>query len=189
MGSTEVHGEIDPTRLQSQLRLRYELARLRRAVVGFAPLFVIVAMAAYFSHRPVSAMLFGMLEFTLGVFMLWYGQGVQKAVLPGVVAGLIPLSFALCANYMHACGSGHCNTLCLPACTAGGVFAGLLVAFFGMRRKAPASYWLCASGLTILTGAMGCSCIGYSGILGLAGGLSIGVIPGLLRNAVRTPRR
>ena len=42
---------------------------------------------------------------TIGAAMLWYGRDPQKAVLPGIVAGLVPLVFALCANHMHACGA------------------------------------------------------------------------------------
>jgi len=63
----------------------------------------------------------------------------------------------------------------------GGVVAGLAVASVGNQRRAGIWFWLSASSLTLLTGAMGCSCIGYSGVAGLGIGFAAGVVPGLLR--------
>jgi hypothetical protein len=183
-----INTELDLAKFERRARIGYELARARRAVLGFAPMFVIVAIAFYFSHRPGSVLAFGAAEFVLGACMLWYGKDPQRAVLPGVVAGLFPLGLALGANYFHHCGAGQCSSLCLPACCTGGVLAGLLIALIGHRRKAGAAYWFSASSLTLLTGAMGCSCIGYSGLLGLAAGMSIGVVPGWMKSVMARSR-
>jgi hypothetical protein len=70
----------------------------------------------------------------------------------------------------------------MPACILGGAVSGLLVAGVGHRRGAGSAFWLSASGLALLTGAMGCTCIGYSGVVGLALGYAVGSMPGLVRN-------
>lgn len=61
--------------------------------------------------------------------------------------------------------------------------AGLVVATVGNRRKVGLWYWLCASSLALLTGAMGCACMGYSGVIALGLGFGAGIVPGLLRRA------
>jgi hypothetical protein len=113
--------------------------------------------------------------------MLWYGRDPQRAVLPGIAAGPVPLVLALCANNMHSCGLEGCASLCVPACALGGVVAGSAVASVGNQRRAGIWFWLSASALALLTGAMGCACIGYSGVIGLGIGFAAGVVPGLLR--------
>lgn len=165
---------------QQRARMAYELGRARRALLGVAPVLVIVSLAMCFAQRPTSTLWFGITTIALGAVMLWYGRDPQRAVLPGIAAGLVPLVLALCANQVHHCGPDGCSSLCLPACAVGGVVAGLAVASVGNQRRAGLWFWLPASGLALVTGAMGCSCIGYSGVVGLAVGFTVGVVPGLL---------
>lgn len=173
----------DLTHLQRRVRWAYEFGRLRRALLGVAPVLVIVAVAACVAHRPMSTLWFGLATVSVGAAMLWYGRDPQKAVLPGIAAGLVPLVFALCANHMHACGADGCSSLCVPACALGGVVAGLAVASVGNQRNTGPWFWVSASSLALLTGAMGCACIGYSSVIGLGLGFGAGMIPGLLRRA------
>jgi hypothetical protein len=63
------------------------------------------------------------------------------------------------------------------------VVAGLAVASVGNQRNAGPWFWVSASSLALLTGAMGCACIGYSGVIGLGLGFGAGMVPGLLRRA------
>lgn len=174
---------MDSTELQRRARRAYERGRLRRALLGASPLLGVLGIAAALSHRPTSALGFGVAATAAAVLMLWYGRAPQKAVLPGIAAGLVPLALALGANYVHVC-SGGCSTLCLPACALGGVAAGVAVASVGSRRRAGLGFWLSASALTLCIGAMGCSCIGYAGVIGLAAGYGVGLVPGLVRRAV-----
>ena len=174
-------GSIEIAQLQRRARMAYEFSCLRRAAVGMVPAIVIVALATCFTHRPMSAVVFGSVAVALGVFMLWFGREPQKAVLPGIAAGIVPLVLAFCANYVHSCGMHGCSSWCVPACALGGVVAGLTVASFGNQRQAGPVFWLSASGLALLVGAMGCSCVGYSGVLGLGLGFAAGTVPGLLR--------
>lgn len=169
---------IDLERGKRRARIKYELARLRRALVGFAPALIVVAVAAYFGSRPSSTLLFGCALFGVGVTLLWYGRDLKRAVLPGIAAGLVPLALALCANHFgHFCTGSSCMSLCVPACTAGGLLAGLTVAAIGYRGKHGTGYWAAASLIALLTGALGCACIGYSGLIGLAAGYGVAFLP------------
>lgn len=174
---------IDLAVLKQRTRRAYELGRLRRALLGVVPVIGISALAAWVAHRPSSTLWFGLATAAIGAAMLWYGREPQKAVLPGIAAGLVPLTLALCASQVHSCGANGCSTLCVPACALGGVVAGLAVARVGNRRGLGIWFWLSASSLALFTGAMGCSYIGYSGVVGLVIGFAAGVVPGLVRRA------
>lgn len=171
----------DLSRIERRVRRSYELGRARLALAGALPVLVVVAGATLATHRPMSALAFGALTVAAVAGMLFYGRDPQRAVLPGVAAGLVPLTLALCASHVHHCGPDGCSTLCVPACILGGVASGLVVASAGHRRGAGTAFWLSASGVALLTGAMGCTCIGYSGVAGLALGYAVGSMPGLLR--------
>lgn len=178
-------GSIDLARLERRARRGYELARVRDAVLGVAPLLLIVPLAACLSRDAASTIWFGSATLALAGVLLWYGRDAQKAVLPGIAAGLVPLLLALCANRMHYCGPDGCTSLCVPACTLGGGLAGLVVARIGRQKGVGVWFWLSASTLALLTGAMGCSCIGYSGIVGLGLGFGGGLLPGLIGRILR----
>jgi hypothetical protein len=178
---------VDLSELERRARRKYEWARVRRAFLGFTPALVIVTIAALANKHPMSAIGFGAAMFVVGVGLLWYGREVRRAVLPGLAMGLLPLALALCANHVgHACMGGECMTLCLPACTLGGILAGAGVSLIGLRWKQGLSFWVGATALTFLTGAMGCSCLGYAGVAGLAFGYVVGSIPLLLRKVGRS---
>lgn len=181
---TTIRGRV-PTRVQRRARVAYELTRVRLALLGVAPVAVIVAVAACVAHRPASTLGFGVATIAVGAAMLWYGRDPQRAVLPGIVAGLVPLVLALCAKNMHSCGPAMCSNFCVPVCTLGGVVAGLAVASVGNQRRAGVWFWLSASGLALLTGSTGCACVGYSGVVGLGVGFAAGIVPGLLSRATR----
>jgi len=167
---------------EQRARRKYEWARVRRAVVGFSPALTIVAAAALNTHHPGSAAAFGVAMFAAGVLLLWYGRDVRRAVLPGLALGLLPLVLALCANHVHHCSGSVCMSWCVPACTIGGLGAGIGVGIIGHRARRSVGYWAGAAALTLLTGAMGCSCAGYAGVMGLVVGFVFGITPGLVRS-------
>ena len=175
MDSTEL------TEVERRTRARYEWARAKRALLGFAPLLLVVAVATAIARHPSATGAFGVAAFVAGVAMLWYGRDPKRAVLPGVMAGFVPLVLVLCTSHMHGCTGDDCMMMCVPACSVGGLVAGFAVASVGNQRRAGAVFWFSASALALLTGAMGCACVGYSGVIGLAIGFSAGVVPGLLR--------
>ena len=178
-------GSIDLAALERRARARYEVKTLGRALLGFAPVLVLVAFATWLNRRTGSAALFGGVLFATGVVALWRGGALRRAVLPGLLAGLLPLTFAIVANRGHLCASGHCSTYCLPACTAGGVLAGLIVSTLARRRRLGLSFFAAATAISMLTGAMGCSCAGASGIVGMLAGFGVGLVPQGLRAVLR----
>jgi len=162
--------------LEKRLRRVYELRRFRNAVVGFAPMLPLVVAASLVGGRIGIALAAGVALFVVGVLSLWYGREPGRGVLPGAIGGSVALVLAICANQMgHFCTGERCMSWCLPACIAGGGIAGAFVSFVGIRQRRGAGYWVTASGITLLTGALGCSCVGYSGL----GGLALGFIAAL----------
>jgi hypothetical protein len=173
-------------RIEHRARFRYELARMRRALFGFAPVLVIVGLAMIFAKRPSWTLGFGVAVFAVGTALLWYGRDLRRAVLPGLAAGIVPLALVLCANQVgHACMGDRCMALCIPACAAGGVAAGLVVAILGIRRRAGVGFWIAGSSVALLTGAMGCGFVGYAGLVALLVGFGAGLVPGLVSKLLR----
>jgi len=167
----------DLSQLERRARRRYEWARARRAILGFAPVLMIIAIAALENRHPLSALMFGSALFLVGVGLLWYGRDIRRAVLPGLGMGLFPLAMALCANHIgHACMGDRCMSLCVPVCAVGGLVAGIGTSIIGVRWKQGVQFWAGAAVLTLLTGAMGCSCVGFGGIAGMAVGYAVGLI-------------
>ena len=68
-------------------------------------------------------------------------------------------------------------SLCVPACSLGGAVAGGLIAWASRSAPARALFIVSASGLALLVGSLGCSCVGYGGVLGLGLGLMATVVP------------
>ncbi len=105
--------------------------------------------------------------------------------MPGLAAGLFPLTLVLCMNHVgHVCMDGRCYSVCVPSCTAGGIVAGLIVAGVGVRYGSGLGFGLAASAMALLTGAMGCTCVGYSGLAGLAIGFGIGTAAVIVKRAI-----
>lgn len=183
MASTDLY------RFERRARAHYEWARAKRALLGLAPFGLIVAAAAFIGERPAVAVALGAVVFVWGVLLLWYGREPRRAVLPGVAAGLVPLTFALCATLIeHGCTGSACWRVCIPACALGGVVAGLAVAAVGHRRRQSAAFWISASAIALLTGAMGCACAGYAGVAGMLVGYVAGLLPSGLRALFRASR-
>lgn len=178
-------GSIDLSKLEELARGRYERSRVRLALAGALPVLLVVAAALVFARHVSSVALFGGALFVTGVVLLWRGQNSGRAFWPGVFSGLLPLVLSLVANQTHGCASGHCSSWCVPACAAGGVGAGLFIAALASRWKVGASFWVGASLMAVLTGSMGCSCVGASGVFALIVGHAIGVSPVLMRRSVR----
>lgn len=180
MGSTEVKGG------ENRARLAYEMSRLRRAVLGFAPMLALVAVALLLGNRSMPTLAFGMGLFVFGVVLLWYGHDVKRAVLPGVAAGTVPLIFALCSRHMgQTYMDGRGMAICVSACVAGGLIAGAVISFAGIRGKRGFGFLLAAAGVTLFTGAMGCVCAGGWGLVGLVIAFGVSAAPGLISAAMR----
>lgn len=162
----------DVERLERRLRGAYERARLRSAVLGFAPMVLLVALASLVGHRGVWVLGLGAVLFGVGVLALWYGREPGRGVLPGALGGSLAAVLALCASQMtFLCTGQACLSWCIPACSASGAIAGGIVAFGGLRQQRGVGYWISATSITLLAGALGCSCMGYAGVGALAAGM------------------
>jgi hypothetical protein len=166
----------------ARARRAYESERLRLASWWLLPALALAAVAAAFGAKLSVAVGVGAMLAALAMTLGWRGQSLGRAVFPGMVAGAIPLVLALSARAIgHVCTGTGCVSLCIPACSCGGVLAGLLIAFAGRRLHARLAFTTGAAALALLVGALGCSCAGYGGIVGLAVGLFVGVVPAGLR--------
>ena len=83
------------------VRLYYELGRAKWALFGVGPVLVLASAAAVFAHHPTATGGFGAASFAVGAVMLWYGRDPERAVLPGLIAGLFPLVLAACSSGMN----------------------------------------------------------------------------------------
>jgi len=174
----------DLPQLVRRARRGYEMARLRSAALGAAPILAIASIAACLAEHTSARLLLGAGTSLVGGALLWYGRVPQKAVLPGFAAGLMPLFLVLGTNHVHMCGSDGCTTLCMYACVIGGLAAALAVSVVGYRREAGPAFWLSASAIALLTGAVGCVGVGYGGLAGLVLGFGAGAVFGFVQQRV-----
>jgi len=168
---------------EKRARKAYERARWRLALVTPWPLIGLVAAMAIFGGRPLAALGLGGALYLIAMLLRWRGQEFGASLTPGVLAGAVPLVLATIARCSgHVCVGGSCVSLCLPACCAGGVIAGLVITAVGIRRSAGVRFFGGAFAVAALVGALGCSCVGFGGIIGLTAGLSIALLPGVVRS-------
>ncbi len=177
---------LEPNTLERRLRRFYEMGRMLRALRLGLPILGLALLAYWFGPgRSFDQFAAGSLGL-LGLVYLWRGQMAEKATFPGIVAGMVPLLLTHLANAgQSGCEHGVAVTSCMVACLVGGVVAALVVVRFASPLPRPLPAWGFAASLAFLTGALGCSCIGYSGVLALSGGLLLTSSPQLVRWAWR----
>ncbi len=164
----------DPTQqLRTRAREAYERSRLRFALtlVPVAAVLPITSMALGTPAR--SAVVLGALLIILLVATTWRGGALARGGFSGLKVGLLPLALAHAAKiYGHVCTPDGCTTLCVPACASGGVAAGLLLEWLARRSEQPNVVRGVGAVSCLLTGALGCSCVGASGLLALLAALA-----------------
>lgn len=170
----------------ARARRAYERGRAKRALALAAPVLLMVAAAALLGSRRSTFVPGGLALLGTSWFFLWRGQTLGRAVLPGVLAGVAPLVLALAArSYGHLCTGDRCMSLCIPACSLGGLVAGALIARTARDTPHRGRFIVGASTLAVLVGALGCSCVGFGGIAGLGLGLALAVAPATLSGRAR----
>lgn len=166
------------TALFERSKRSYERARFGRALLGALPFVGIVGVAIVCGADRGAGACIGAIVVAMASFALWRGESLGRAVLPGVLFGVVPLSLALVAKATgHVCTGSTCVSLCVPACTAGGIVAGMGLYLAGRKAKQPWVFWGVGALLALATGSLGCSCVGAGGIVGLALGLSVSAVP------------
>ncbi len=166
----------------NKARRAYETSRVKLGL-GVSLVVALVPMASLsLGGQAVSTALLGTFLVASVGTMVWRGGVAALSAMSGVKAGLVPLLFAHAANlYGHVCIPGQgCSTLCVPACAVGGLLAGLLVE--RVARKSARPNWARIAGATVafVTGALGCACVGSSGLVGLLAGMAATLVAGPL---------
>ncbi|MBL8609298.1 MAG: hypothetical protein JNL38_18355 [Myxococcales bacterium] len=156
----------------------YEVGRAVRAIPLAAALSSLPIVACLAGTGAATAAAVGAAVTAIVWAFGWRGGALGRAIGPGALAGVVPLALALASrSYGHVCTGGECVSLCIPACTTGGLVAGVWVARAARRSSSRGVFLAGASGLALLVGSLGCSCVGYGGVLGLAVGLATTAVP------------
>lgn len=151
----------------------YERGRRRWAVLSVLPLTVLPLGSFAVGHRLMPSVVLGVLLIAVAAALLWRGQAFGRGLALGLKAGVVPLVLAHAANlYGHVCTSDGCTSLCLPACVLGGVTAGLIISVTAMRSSIRWQVVGSAAVSAGLIGALGCACMGFSGVAGLVLGMA-----------------
>jgi hypothetical protein len=175
--NTDQAHDRDPSAIADAALAAYERGRLKRAA-PFAAAPVAIAALAVAGGAEIALAVPLLCTLAVAVlFFAWRGQGLERAIAPGLVVGatpLIPVAFA----GSHVCTGAVCMSLCGPLCLIGGAAAGL----WAGRRLARAHQQqaltiLGAFALIALTAPLSCLPLGFGGLGGLAVGLAAGGLP------------
>lgn len=151
----------------------YERARLKRAVLAAIPSLLLPLVAFAVGGRLLISVGLGLAIWAAVVGLTWRGQSWGRAVPAGLQAGAFPLGLALMAQKIgHVCTAHGCTSLCVPMCAAGGLVAGVVIAAAARRSPVPWITLGCGAAIALAVGAMGCSCVGAAGMLGMGVGLA-----------------
>ncbi len=163
--------------LKSRARRAYEWSRFRGALLGAVPIVVLATVSAIAAPTLFPSALIGATLVAAGIAALWAGRGFQQALLPGILAGSLPLAAALCATRLgHAWLGSACVPVCLAASALGGVSAAILIGNWALTEHARPSMLAAASGLGLLTGSIGSMCVGGIGVIALLAGYALAML-------------
>jgi hypothetical protein len=168
--------------VERRVRRAYEIGRVKYAMVSGLPLMGLSGLAFLAGAGRSLDVVAALALVVTGLTYLWRGQLAARALLSGVVAGLVPLLLALFANWSSpGCTHEATISVCTVACAIGGVLAARrLTEFARAEEKHPAAFVLAVLP-AILLGSLGCGCIGYVGVLAMAGALTLASLPEMLR--------
>jgi hypothetical protein len=158
-------------------RRAYERSRIGVSLRAGAFLAVLCSASALIGTQVATALSVSAAMMVAVTFMRFYGRSLARAVLPGALLGAIPFTLAMASKaYGHVCTGSGCMSLCVPACTLGGAVVGAALVLTARSEPKRTSYLLGGGALALLVGALGCSCVGYGGLLGmLSGMLALGI--------------
>ncbi|HJZ89046.1 MAG TPA: hypothetical protein VKN99_27935 [Polyangia bacterium] len=168
--------------LMAAARRAYEWGRLRAALRAAWLVVPMVAISVAWARHPVASLAAGVALLGLVVVLGWRGGAAGRAVGPGLVAGLAPLTLPLAVRTTgHLCSSTLCMQLCLPACVVGGLISGALLARAAARlERGRPGFMVAAGAIAALAGSLGCALLGLSGVAGMAAGLMVASTPAWL---------
>ena len=161
--------ENETARMKANLRRAYELGRLRMALRPALLVIPMVALSLAFCHHAALTMAVGLGLFALAVAFGWRGRTDARAVLPGLLAGTVPLVLPmLLRGSGHCCVNGACWSMCMVGCVAGGLAAGIAVGLAAAIHATERwTFLVAATAVAGTAGILGCATAGTAGIAGM----------------------
>lgn len=177
---------MERSELLRSARSAFERGRVAKAV-RTAALVLPITLVSFgcCGDRSASLAIAGVLA-ALVVVLVWRGGAAGRGVVPGLVAGVVPLAVPLlaCPLCAHA---GIVGALPFVACVVGGVASGAIVVWYGTReREDRAPFVVAAGAVAALAGSLGCVIVGLGGVVAMALGVAL-VAPLAMRGVYRTP--
>jgi hypothetical protein len=159
--------------LARKARRAYELGRLRmalRVALIVVPAVALGIVLSSSSARAECACL-GVVLLATAIGLRWYGRGYDRAVVPGVLAGVLPMSAGLVSPSLLAAGE---EVACVVLCTVG-LVSGVLLARYATRdaQTLDGRRWFVGVGMAAVMAVMGCLGHGFEALLGLVLGAVI----------------
>lgn len=168
----------EPSNLRERAKHAYELGRWKHAAAWSIPTLLLGGMVALLVREVSIPLVLAAILYLVSMIMLWWGRAPGRSVLPGVTYGLLPLSAGVIGKmHGHVCMGFACYGVCLPLCIGGGVLAGLFIARVAARSENPMAVFFSAAATALFTGAIGSSCVGFHGVVGMGIGLGLGFAP------------
>jgi len=171
--------------LLERVRTAYERGRMAKALRTAALVAPMMLLSFGCCGSHVAALAIGAVLAAAVTVLVWHGGVAGRAVLPGLLAGAVPLAFPLLV--CPACQrTGWVGAASLGACVVGGLASGTIVALCALRvREERALFLVAAGGVAALAGSLGCVIVGMGGVVAMAIGLTL-VAPLGLRTPSRT---
>jgi hypothetical protein len=164
MASTDL-----PITAYSRARRAYELGRLRLGLRTALVVMPMIGLSLLLSTRPALSWSAGALLFALVAALSARGGAHGRAVVPGLLAGSLPLLLpALLRTSGHCCIGGACWSMCMAGCIVGGLFAGVAIGLVAASEPERSRFLLASTAIAGLAGALGCVMAGALGIAGMA---------------------
>ena len=166
-------------------RWAYELGRARWASRMLLVVLPLLAAALLVGRpAPLVVGLGGLLGATAFALAMAHDR-YARAVRTGVLAGLPTLLIPVLMQALHLLPVEAGVDPCIPASFLSGILAGWVVSRRASAETQRLSFWIAAVLATALTGTLGCSVAGGSGVVGLMAGVVAGSAPALLRAAMQ----
>ena len=164
--------------LKLAARRAYERGRFISACAVLLYIVPAAVAAAILTFRPAHALIAGAILAVVSVALMYRGEVYARAVGPGLAAGLVSATAAIAMCHLGVCGPQEGPVLCAAFCFLGGAASGVLVVRRSLRHDdRRRTFLLSAAIVAFLTGALGCTMLGFFGVLGLALGVVLAAIP------------
>ncbi|MCA9577019.1 MAG: hypothetical protein R3B40_22085 [Polyangiales bacterium] len=155
----------------------YRRGRARMAFFHALPALLYMGGALALGSDPRAAW-FALATFVVGALAVFVGGSFGRAVRPALVYGALPFVVTHAVqSFGHVCVGDACMSWCLPACSVTGLVVGLAFVRRAERDKNPFGFFAAGLPIVVATGALGCRCLGYSSVAGMAVGMLLVSLP------------